>query len=144
VAWIGETPPEETIWWQRYPRRYSVDHWYRFAKQRLHWILPRFSIPELGERWSDLMPLITWEVWLARPLSVDKPLPWQKKQTELTPRRACQGMSKIFAHIGISAWAPKRRGNAPGWPTGKPRNRREWYEGVKKGQKRVENAQAAI
>jgi hypothetical protein len=100
VAWIGEEPPEPNTWWQRYLRRYPVDHWYRFAKQRLHWILPMFSTPEQGERWSDLMPLITWELWLARPLSVDKPLPWQKPQKDMTPGRVCQGMPEIFARIG--------------------------------------------
>jgi hypothetical protein len=109
IAWIGQEPPESTTWWQRYLRRYAVDHWYRFAKQRLHWTLPRFSTPEQGERWSDLMPLITWELWLARPLGVDKPLPWQRKQPEMTPGRVCQGMADIFAQIGTPAQAPKRR-----------------------------------
>jgi hypothetical protein len=101
-----------------------------------------FSTPEQGQRWSDLMPLITWELWLARPIGVDKPLPWQKKQAEMTPGRVCQGMTDIFTTIGTPAQPPKRRGNAPGWPTGKPRNRRKRYEVIKKGQKRSENAQA--
>jgi hypothetical protein len=143
LAWIGEDPPEETTWWQHYPRRYAVDHWYRFAKQRLHWTLPMFSTPEQGERWSDLMPMITWELWQARPLGVDKPLPWQKKQVEMTPGRVCQGMTDIFATIGTPAQPPKRRGNAPGWPTGKPRNRRKRYEVIKKGQNQAETAQVA-
>ncbi|HEX7976236.1 MAG TPA: type 2 isopentenyl-diphosphate Delta-isomerase, partial [Anaerolineales bacterium] len=38
----------------------------RFAKGRLHWTLPRVATPQQCERWSDLMPLITWELWLAR------------------------------------------------------------------------------
>jgi hypothetical protein len=143
LAWIGEDPPEEITWWQHYPRRYAVDHWYRFAKQRLHWTLPMFSTPEQGERWSDLMPMITWELWQARPLGVDKPLPWQKKQVEMTPGRVCQGMTDIFATIGTPAQPPKRRGNAPGWPTGKPRNRRKRYEVIKKGQNQAETAQVA-
>jgi hypothetical protein len=132
VAWIGEEPPEPLTWWQRYMRRYTVDHWYRFAKQRLYWTLPRFSTPEQGERWSDLMPLITWELWLARPIGIDKPLPWQKTQTELTPGRVCQGMSVIFAKIGTPAQMPKPRGNAPGWPKGQLRARRERFDVVKR------------
>jgi hypothetical protein len=103
VAWIGAEPPEPRTWWQYYMRRYTVDHWDRFAKQRLYWTLPMFSTPEQGERWNDLMPLITWELWLARSLRVDKALPWQKKQKELTPGRVCQGMEAIFAQIGIPA-----------------------------------------
>jgi hypothetical protein len=34
---VGErTLPLETIWF-KYLRRFGMDHWYRFAKQRLHW-----------------------------------------------------------------------------------------------------------
>jgi len=142
VAWIGEEPPDDTTWWQTYLRRYAVDHWYRFAKQRLHWTLPMFSTPEQGERWSDLMPFITWELWLARPIGVDEPLPWQKKLPEMTPGRVCQGMSNIFAMIGTPAQLPKRRGKAPGWPKGQPRQRRPRFEVVKKSKKRPKSAQA--
>ena len=141
VAWIGDEPPEDTTWWKRYLRRYAVDHWYRFAKQRLHWTLPMFSTPEQGERWSDLMPLITWQLWLARPIGVDKPLPWQKKQLEMTPGRVCQGMSDIFAMIGTPAQPPKRRGNAPGWPKGQSRQRRPRFDVVKKSHKQAKPAQ---
>jgi hypothetical protein len=141
LAWIGDDPPEATSWWQWYLRRYAVDHWYRFAKQRLHWTLPMFSSPEQGERWSDLMPFITWELWLARPLGVDKPLPWQKKLPEMTPGRVCQGMNDIFAVISTPAKPPKRRGTAPGWPKGHPRQCRPRFEVVKKSQKRPSLAQ---
>jgi hypothetical protein len=27
-------------------RRFGIDHWYWFAKQRLHWTLPKFSTPK--------------------------------------------------------------------------------------------------
>jgi len=91
LAWVGEEPPLRE-WWHFYLRRFGVDHWYRFAKQRLHWTLPRFGTPEQAERWSDLMPFITWELWLAREIVGDNPLPWQKPQTNLTPGRVCQGM----------------------------------------------------
>ena len=129
---MGAEPPEAFTWWQRYLRRYTVDHWYRFAKQRLYWTLPMFSTPEQSERWSDLMPLITWQLWLARPIGVDKPLPWQKKQTELTPGRVCQGMSAIFAQIGTPTQMPKLRGKAPGWQKGRSRHHRNRYDVVKR------------
>jgi hypothetical protein len=69
LAWIGADPPAQ--WWQLYVRRYAIDHWYRFAKGRLHWTLPRFATPSQAECWSDLMPLVTWELWLARDLVTD-------------------------------------------------------------------------
>lgn len=141
IAWVGENPPDENTWSQHYLRRYAVDHWYRFAKQRLHWTTPKFSTPEQGERWSDLMPFITWELWLARPIGIDKPLPWQKKLPELTPGRVCQSMTEIFATIGTPAQPPKRRGNAPGWPKGQPRQCRQRFDVVKKTKKPPNSAE---
>ena len=78
------------------------------------------------------MPLITWELWLARPIGNDKPLPWQKKQIMLTPGRVCQGMTDIFAEIGTPTRMPKPRGNAPGWQKGQQRARRDRFDVVKK------------
>ncbi|MEG4087421.1 hypothetical protein, partial [Microcoleus sp. POL10_C6] len=48
---------------------------YRFAKQRLHWTLPNLRTPEQSERWSDLMPLMSWQLWLAKDLVVENRLP---------------------------------------------------------------------
>ena len=74
LAWVGErTLPLETVWF-KYLRRFGVDHWYRFAKQRLHWTLPNLRTPEQSERWSDLMPLMSWQLWLARDLVIENRL----------------------------------------------------------------------
>lgn len=70
--------------WRKYLRRFAVDHWYRFIKQRLHWTVPQFSTPQQCERWSDLMPIMTWELWLARYLVSQYHLPWQKPIQNLT------------------------------------------------------------
>jgi hypothetical protein len=136
LAWVGEEPPPLAEWWHLYLRRFGLEHWYRFAKQRLYWTLPRFSTPEQAERWSDLMPLMTWELWLARQIVADKPLPWQKPQSNLTPGRVCQGMGGVLAVIRTPAQVPKPRGKSPGWPKGRLRKRRERHPVVKKSQKR--------
>jgi hypothetical protein len=39
--------------------------------QRLHWTLPNLRTPEQYERWSDLMPLMSWQLWLARDLVIE-------------------------------------------------------------------------
>ena len=129
LAWIGDEPPEH--WWHLYSRRYPIDHWYRFAKGRLHWTLPMLATPQQAERWSQLMPFLTWELWLAREIVADTPLPWQKPQTHLAPGRVCQGMQNLLAAIGTPARVCKTRGIAPGWPTGKPRSRRQRYDVVR-------------
>jgi hypothetical protein len=139
LIWIGESMPPLAEIWQLYLRRFGVDHWYRLAKQRLYWTLPKFSTPKQCERWSDLMPMITWELWLARDLVKDRPLPWQKSLTKLTPGRVAQAMPGVLAAIGTPACSPKIRGKSPGWPTGQPRSPRTRYPIVKKGFSRPKN-----
>jgi len=131
-AWVGEEPPEQ--WWSLYARRYPIDHWYRFAKKRLHWVLPMFATPQQCERWSDLMPFLTWELWLARSAVQDSPLPWQKVQIKLSPGRVCQGMQNILVAIGTPTQVCKPRGKSPGWPTGRPRTPRQRYDLVRSEQ----------
>jgi hypothetical protein len=92
LGWLGESMPALEQTWRCYLRRFAVDHWNRFAKQRLHWTLPNFSTTKLAERWSDLMPLLNWQLWLARDIVKHPPLPWQKQQTDLTPGRVAQGL----------------------------------------------------
>lgn len=129
LGWVGEEPPPQ--WWRLYTRRYPIDHWYRFAKDRLHWTLPRFATPEQADRWSDLMPLLTWEIWLGREWVTDQPLPWQKPQPRPTPGRVCQGISSILAQVGTPVKVCKPRGNAPGWPKGRVRTHRQKQELVR-------------
>jgi len=139
LAWIGEEVPPLTEVWRLYLRRFAVDHWYRFAKQRLHWTLPQLSTPKQCERWSDLMPLMTWELWLARDIVTDNPLPWQKSRTNLTPGRVAQAVGEVLGVIGTPAQPPKPRGKSPGWPEGQPRTRRIRYPTVKKSTTKSKN-----
>ena len=132
LCWLGGQMPSLEQTWRHYLRRFAVDHWNRFAKQRLHWTLPHFSTTGLAERWSDLMPLISWQLWLAREIVQDNPLPWQKTQTELTPGRVAQGFAALLAAIGTPAVDPKPRGKSPGWPLGQSRPKRTRYPVVKK------------
>lgn len=132
LAWVGEQMPPLTEVWRLYLRRFAVDHWYRFAKQRLHWTLPKLSTPKQCERWSDLMPLMTWELWLARDIVADNPLPWQNSTLKLTPGRVAQAMAGVIAVIGTPAQPPKPRGKSPGWIPGQPRLSKTRYPVVKK------------
>ena len=71
LAWIGENSCSLEVVWMEYLRRFAIEHWYRLAKQTLHWTLPHLSTPEQCDRWSDLMPLLTWQLWLAQDLVRD-------------------------------------------------------------------------
>ncbi len=48
-------------------------------------------------RVSDLMPLMTWELWLARDIVTDNPLPWQKSLDKLTPGRVAISVGWSFS-----------------------------------------------
>jgi len=120
-----------------YFRRFAQDHWYRFAKQALFWTQPALKTPEQAQTWSDLMPLLTWELWLARPLVSDRPLPWQKPQVNarLTQGRVRQSLAAVFAAMGTPTRPPKPRGKSPGWPKGKPRTKAPRFPIVRKTRK---------
>lgn len=132
LIWLGEHMSDLSQW-QQYLRRFAIDHWYRFCKQRLHWTLPHLATPEQAQRWSDLMPLLSWQVWLARAVVCDCPLPWQKPTTALSPGRVANSFAPVLAAIGTPAIAPKPRGKSPGWTPGRTRQRRIRYPVVKKG-----------
>ena len=108
----ARTLPLATVWFQ-YLRRFGVDHWYRFAKQRLHWTLPNLRTPEQSERWSDLMPLMSWQLWFAKAIVVETRLPWQSAAINLTPGRVAQSMFSVLVEIGTPAQTPKPRGKSP-------------------------------
>jgi hypothetical protein len=132
LAWLGKTmPPLETLW-LKYLRRFALEHWYRFAKQRLYWTHPQFSSLVAAQRWSDLMPLLSWQLWLARQECIDHPLPWQSPQDSLSPGRVAQAFASILAATGTPAPPPKQRGKSPGRATGQRPAARPSYPTVKK------------
>lgn len=141
LVWIGESIPALAEVWRQYLRRFAIDHWYRLIKQTLHWTVPQFSTGEQCDRWSDLMPLLTWQLWLAKDLVRDYHLPWQKPLTNLTPGRVAQSLFPLLFKIGTPAQAPKTRGKSPGWLIGRPRTLKTHYPIVKKGFSRSQKQQ---
>jgi len=118
--------------WQAYCHRWPVEPNIRFRKQRLGWCKPQFQDKETGDRWSWLVALAVWMLYLARPIVHDHPLPWQKPQRRLTPQRVQQGLPLIFAQFGSPARSPKLRGIPPGWPKGHHRSPKQRFKVVKK------------
>jgi len=133
LIWIGQDQPILDQIWQKYLRRFAIEHWYRFVRQRLHWTTPQLSTTKQMETWSDLMPLITWQLWLARNVVEDTPLPWQKPMTKLTPGRIANSFASLLVRIASPASHPKPRGKSPGCPLGKIRSKRPYCPTVKKG-----------
>jgi len=135
--WLGYVPghtdhPVDLVWsWFDY--RWPIEPSIRFRKQALHWTLPRFQDAQACDRWTHLVDMAYWHLFLARPLVQDQPLPWQKKQVALTPYRVKHGLGSIFSHFGTPTQPPKTRGNSPGWPKGRPRTKPQRFKPVKRG-----------
>lgn len=136
----GAMPPLRSLW-RLYLRQFCVEHWYRLIKQRLHWCLPQLGTAQQCQTWSTLMPLMSWQLWLARTHSQDVRLPWQKKLTHPTPGRIANGYAAILANIGTPAQVPKPRGKSSGWTTGRSRKTRPRFPTVRKSYRKSKSQQ---
>jgi hypothetical protein len=142
--WLAHLPPSHeqpeerpaVRLWRSYEYRWPIEPGTRFRKQSLAWTLPRFQDADACDRWTLLVTLAQWQLFLARELITDQPLPWQRAQEKPTPERALQGLGGLFSQIPTPTRAPKARGKSPGWPKGRPRARRERQRVVKKGKKK--------
>ena len=105
-----------------------------------YWTLPRFHTPERCDRWTVLINLAQWQLFLARDVVKDQPLPWQPTQEKLTPERVLQSLGGLCRQIDTPANAPQTRGKSPGWPKGRQRTRPERHPVVKKGNKKAKAA----
>ncbi|MDJ0635009.1 MAG: hypothetical protein QNJ34_17600 [Xenococcaceae cyanobacterium MO_188.B29] len=86
------------------------------------------------------MPLMTWQLWLAKDLVKDHHLPWQSSQKNLTPGRVAQSVLPLLIEIDTPASLPKTRGKSPGWKTGEKRKRKKTYPIAKKSYDRRKKA----
>ncbi len=117
--WLGGQPlPPLAELARLYPRRFSVEHGYRFAKQDLLWAAPHLRTPEQMERWTDVVSAVHNEIGLARTVVQAHHRPWEATTRPLTPRQVRRGLGRIIAQVGTPAAAPRPRGKAPGRPHG--------------------------
>jgi len=129
-----QEPADQTLsdLWYWYQHRWPVEPSIRFRKQYLHWTLPRFQEAERCDRWTMLVSLAQWQLFLARGVVRDQPLPWQSAQENLTPERVLQSLGGLFRQISTPAAPPQTRGKSPGWTPGRPRRRPMRYPVIKK------------
>lgn len=117
LAWIGgELPTDVSDLWRWYGLRFTAEHGFRFLKQDLGWTTVRPTDPAAADRWTWLLALALWQLWLARPLVADQRLPWERPLApeQLTPGRVRRTFGDLFGHLGTPARPPKPRGKSPG------------------------------
>lgn len=121
LAWIGdEEPPDLLDFWRWYSLRFTIEGGFRFLKQTLGWTTVRPRAPAAAERWTWLLALVLWQLWLARTLVADQRLPWERplEPAQLTPGRVLRAMGPILATIGTPARPVTPRGKSPGRQVG--------------------------
>jgi len=116
-----------------YDRRYDIEHFFRFGKQRL--LLASFQTPEDGreEKWWQLTHLAYAQLWMARHAACSLPRPWERNLPEmkkglLSPTMVQRDFGRIIRQIGTPAKPPKVRFISFGRPKGTklpPRPRRK-------------------
>jgi len=106
--------------YQAYCQRYDLEHFFRFGKTKL--LLDRYQTPCIAheEHWWQWVCLAYIQLWLAAPLAVWLPRPWER-YAATTSARAVPGpgqvqrqFERIIRQIGTPAQLPKQRGNSPG------------------------------
>ena len=121
LAWVGDDLPADLLdLWRWYGRRFTLEHGFRFLKQDLGWTTVRPTAPAAADRWSWLLALVLWQLWLARPLVADRRLPWEPPlpPDRLTPGRVRRAFAGLLPGLGTPARPPKPRGNSPGRRSG--------------------------
>ncbi len=117
LAWIGGPLPDDLLdLWRWYCRRFLVEHGFRFLKHDLGWTTVRPSHPHAADRWTWLLALALWELWLARPLVADQRLPWERPLApdRLTPARVRRACPALFLQLGAPTRPVRTRGISPG------------------------------
>jgi hypothetical protein len=121
----------------------SIEQTVRFCTQTLGWTTPRPRTPAQADRWTWLVLAGYTQLRLARQLTTDARLPWERPRPpgKLSPYRVRRGFRGCCV---CSARRPARR-NPPGAPQAGPKGSRPGpavrYPAIKKPARKPPNKQ---
>jgi hypothetical protein len=135
--WLWASDPDAgldadavAVLWQAYLRRFDLEHTFRFLKQQLGWDKAMLRDPAAADRWTWLIIACYAQLWLARDLTADIRLPWQRPQPRtattqpMTPGRVRAGFPVVRQAAGTPASSGKYARPGPGRPAGSRNKRR--------------------
>jgi len=122
---------------QAYGRRFDLEHFNRFGKQRL--LMTAFQTTDVRreENWWQIIQLAYLQLWLARYLVEALPRPWERylpppQSAAASPAITQRAFGRIIRQFGTPALVPKLRGYSPGRAKGTRLKRRQRLPVLKK------------
>lgn len=130
----GPAPLDLVMVFAAYQRRFDIEHFFRFCKQRLGWTRPAPMLPGTAQVWTWLVVVAYAQLRLARPVVVDARLRWEKpvEQALLSPGRVRRDFRRVRAMVDTPANPPRFTRAGPGRPVGTTRPARERHATHKK------------
>ena len=122
------------------------EHLFRFVKRHLLFEVAQMGSVEQDERWSTVVGLAYWNLYVSRDIVERSVRPWERyKPTPpvgrpATPSQARRGFGRLLPELGTPASAPQPRGKSPGRPKGYCPQPRKRFEVVYEGKKRSASA----
>lgn len=123
LFWSGPNTAEVAALVQMYLLRFGIEHFFRFAKQRLGLTAAHSPTLTACETWVWTVAFAYTQLLLARDLVVPMALPWDPKARHdptrpLTPGQVKQAWAIFSRGLGTPAAAPRPSGKAPGRAAG--------------------------
>jgi hypothetical protein len=123
-----------------YRQRFDIEHFFRFAKNRL--LMDKFQTPDLQheEAWWQFVMMAYAQLYIAKDIAQNMPMPWEKylpsfKSGNTSPTQVQKDFSRIIRLFGTPANPPKPRNNAPGRKLGDKQTPRVRHPVVQKRNK---------
>jgi hypothetical protein len=124
----GQAMYQRPLW---YLLRFGIEHFFRFAKQRLGLLIAQTPDLAASMTWVWVVALAYTQLLLARTVVAAQPRPWDPRsrrdpQRPLTPGQVRQAWPAFSHGLGTPAQAPRPSGKSPGrsagfQPTPRPR-----------------------
>lgn len=129
-----------------YRRRPVGEHLFRFVKRHLLFEAAQMGSVEQDERWSTVVGLAYWNLYVNRDIVGRSVRPWERYKPippvgqPASPSQARRSFGRLLPELGTPASAPRPRGKSPGRAKGDRPQPRKRFKVVYKGKKRSAGA----
>jgi hypothetical protein len=142
LFWSGPAPVSLEALCLMYLLRFGIEHFFRFAKQRLGLLIAQTPDLAASMTWVWLVALAYTQLLLARTVVAAQPRPWDPKsrrdpQRPLTPGQVRQAWPAFSHSLGTPTQPPRPSGKSPGRSTGFQPTPRPRFPVVSKKQKQA-------